>query len=318
MTCAGKPGLVAAAIILLLLSVPLESEPAPATPVRSVALAPSEPIETMWGEATRLEDKREFLASSRVLKDIVRLTPMDSHPYWRIAKNYTRLADSLPLAEESERTKYFILAEQWADRGIASDPECGECCLYKVGGLGGRLKTRGILAAASDAPRIAELLERGIAILSTRPDSHINPELEELYYAAARFYRAVPDWFWLKWILGVQGSRGRAVEYMRKANEISTNIDGPRPEFLVELGASLLCLGEEDESPALAAEGLDVLQQVILLGNGEPGRSVNVQYARVLIADPGQACAYSPDDWIKEQPPGNRPHSAKSGSDPEM
>ena len=318
MACAGKLGLLTSAIALFLLAVPLESEPAHATPARSVSLAPSDPIELMWGEATRLEDKREFLASSLVLKDIVRLSPMNSHPYWRIAKNYTRLADSLPLAQESERTKYFTLAEQWADRGMEVDPECGECCLYKVGGLGGRLKTRGILAAASEAPRIAELLERGIAILSTRPDSHINPELEELYYAAARFYRAVPDWFWLKWILGVQGSRRRAVEYMRKANEISTNIDGPRPEFLVELGASLLCLGEYDESPALAAEGLDVLHQVIRLGNAEPGSSVNAQHAGILIAEPGQACAYSREDWIEERSAGDRPHDPQSGSGPRM
>jgi tetratricopeptide (TPR) repeat protein len=271
----------------------------------------------MWQEATRLEDKRDFLASSRILEEIVRLTPTDPRPYWRIAKNYIELADALPLTKESERNKYFTMAEEWADRGLGVDPECGECCLYRVGGLGGRLRKGGMLAAASEAPQIAELLERGIALLSQRPDHDVNPELEELYYAAAQFYRAVPEWPWLKWVLGVRGSRRRAVEYMRKANEISTNISGPRPDYLVELGASLLCLGEHDKEPALVAEGLDTLQRVILLERNEPTGSVDAQHAGILIADPREACDYSRYEWINKQQQRDSTGDAKPVTQPE-
>jgi len=264
---------------------------------QSLAATQDKQVGEMWRETARLEGEDQFLASVHILEELVLLFPADPHPYWRIAKNYTRLADSLPPTEKDQRTTYFTLAEHWADRGLDVDPECGECCLYKVGGLGGRLKARGMLAAAADAPRIAELLERGIALLSVRPDHHVNPELEELYYAAAQFYRTVPEWFWLDWILGVKGSRRRAVEYMRRANEISTNIAGPRLEFLVDLGVSLICLGEEDKEPALAAEGLDVLQQVIVLGPLEPTSRVSVQHAEILIAEPSKACGYLRHEW---------------------
>jgi hypothetical protein len=90
---------------------------------------------------------------------------------------------------------------------------------------------------------------------------------------------------------------------MRKANEIATNLSGGRPAFMVELGAALLCLAEEDASPALAAEGLDVLERATVLAPRTPLGGVDVQHARILIADPKKACAYSRDDWINEPPP---------------
>lgn len=250
----------------------------------------------LWEEGALLERQGDLAAAARIYEGIARLWPIDAYTYWRIAESYWNLAQTLPDTRRGERDRYVRLTEEWAERGLAIDPECGECCLYKVAGLGGRLREEGKLAAAGKAKEIAALLERGIAILSARPDHRTNPELEELYYAAAQFYRTMPEWAWLKLFLGVRGSRRRAHEYMREANAIATAIDGERPANLVELSAALLCVGRDENAPALTAEGNETLTRVVASEALRAKDPASARRAEALLAHPEGACGYSSDE----------------------
>jgi tetratricopeptide (TPR) repeat protein len=264
------------------------------TPSRSrlPGVEQSDLLERLWEEGILLEERGDLAASAEIYEAIARLWPIDAYTYWRIARNYWNLASALPEVEEEKRAAYLRLTEEWSDRGLEIDPRCGECCLYKVAGLGGRLRRQGKLAAAGKAKEIAALLERGIEILRARPAHRTDPELEELYYAAAQFYRTMPDSAWLKLFLGVRGSRRRALEYMREANAIATAIEGDRPAYLVELGAALLCVGQDEEDPALVKEGNDVLARLVAAEELRRKDAVSVADGEVLLSNPGRACDF--------------------------
>jgi len=254
-------------------------------------------IASRWREGMQLEANEDLLASALVYEDITRRVPGQPHTYWRVAKNYWRYGSRLPSDDTDGRTRYFTLTEQWADRGLAIDPKCGECCLYKVAGMGGLIRLKGSVLGATQASTIADLLERGIAAINERPHPERNPELEELYFAAAQFYKGVPEWFWLKWVIGVRGSRSRALEYLRKANAVA----GQRPAYMVELGAMLLCSGKEDDDPAASAEGMKTLREVMALKTDDPDDAVDQAHANILLSNPEKACAYSREEWTRKQ-----------------
>jgi sugar phosphate isomerase/epimerase len=120
------------------------------------------------------------------------------------------------------------------------------------------VRERGIVAGALEVSEIAALLESGIEIMAARPDAAVNPELEELYYAAARLYLSVPDSGIVRWALRLEGDRARAVEYLRRA----TAIAGPRADYQIELGTALVCLGRTGGDAESQVEGFALLQAV--------------------------------------------------------
>ncbi len=252
-------------------------------------------IAARWREGLRLEAEDDFLGAARAYEEIVERVPDKSHTYWRIAKSYWLYGSHLAREDTTGRTRYFTLTEQWADRGLAADARCGECCLYKVAGMGGLIRLKGSVLAATQASTIGELLERGITLVNQQPHPEANPELEELYFAAAEFYKSVPEWFWLKWVIGVQGSRRRALDYMRKANAIA----GERPSYMVEFGALLLCFGKTENDPAATAEGVETLRKVMALETDDRDDAIDREHARILLAQTDQACGYSRAEWIE-------------------
>lgn len=279
----------------LFLAVCLCAGAAPAAAFAPPVGADGERLRGLWRDGIDLEQQGKLLAAVEVFETIVRLQPNDATPYWRIARSYWNFAATLSAAEEEERARYWRLVEEWADRGLAVDARCGECCLYKVAGMGGRLREEGKLAAARRAKDIAALLERGIEILSARPGHRTDPELEELYYAAAQFYRTMPESRWLGLLLGVRGSRRKAVEYMRAANAISTALGGERPDYLVELGAALLCVGREENEPSLVDEGNRTLARLAASNTLREKDPLSARDAGTLLEQPERACDYARD-----------------------
>lgn len=251
----------------------------------------------LWERGSKLESEGQLLASAQIFEMLARREPPDSHVCWRLAKNYYRFADETADLPEDERAKYLELAEDWADRGLEINDECGECYLYKVGAMGRRLQDVGRLRAATKVSQIAKLLERGISILEERTDPASRAELEELYYAAAQLYRGLPEWSWLGPLLGVTGDRQKAVEYMRKANHIA----GVRPSYMVELAASLLCLGEDTDDDAMVREGAEILRRVRLL-HSDPDDAVDRRHAGILLEQPRRACDFSREQWLEKSP----------------
>ncbi len=245
-------------------------------------------LRALWIEGRARRAAGDRLGAAEAYERIAAQRPQGRHTHWLIAQCYWEHVDQVPDEQTDTRAWYYEKVRDWATRGLAIDPDCGECYLYQAAGLGGLARRHGQVVAATRVAAIAAALERGIAIMSARPDHRTNPELEELYYAAAQLYRRVPEWPWLRWVLGVSGDRRRAVEYMRKANEIA----GQRLEYMVELGASLLCLGNEEQDAALIAEGEALLEQVAALPARRPADLADQGNAQRLHADASAACGF--------------------------
>jgi hypothetical protein len=158
----------------------------------------------------------------------------------------------------------------------------------------GRIRTtQGVLDSARLAPVIADLLQRAIALHPTHRDSPDDTTLGNLYHYSAAFYRIVPDWFWLSWVLGVRGDKERSVDFSRRAVAISPQ----RLDYQVELGAGLLCLGTRKGHSDLVREGEDVLRQSQSL-EAFAEASLDATYTQLLLERPDRACSYARDGWI--------------------
>jgi hypothetical protein len=79
---------------------------------------------------------------------------------------------------------------------------------------------------------------------------------------------------------------------MREANAIATVIDGERPAYMVELAAVLLCVGREDNDPALVKEGNEVLARLVGAPELKVKDPISVQGAEMLVSQPDRACDY--------------------------
>jgi tetratricopeptide (TPR) repeat protein len=263
-------------------------------PTGDEALEANPELRERYAEGLALEQRDALLASNERYEAIAEALPESAFIRWRISRNYWRLGEELPVDAKSERLRYFGRADVWADRALAADPDCAPCMLWKVAAMGRLATTGNVFEAAGKASTIAGLIERGIALQPTQRDSPWNTTLGNLYYAGAAFYRILPDWFWLEWVLGVRGDRERSLEYIHKALEISNQ----RVDYWVELGAVLLCIGSEKHDAQRLAEGRAALLHATRMKPVLRTDPVDAQHARVLLAEPGHACGYSRDGWI--------------------
>jgi len=251
-------------------------------------------LRDLWSQGLAAERAERLIESAGIYELIVGRVPEESYTYWRIARDYWRHGESLPLEDKEGRIRYFELAESWAGRGISIDPECAACMLWKFVAMGRQATTRGLLSAVRDVREMDELLTRGIALQPDHRDGAGNSTLGNLYYAAAVFYRVVPDWWWLRLFVGVKGDKDRSLEYARRAVEISGN----RVDYRVELGAVLLCLGTTRGDAARLGEGLAVLREARALDDYLSTDPLDKAHATTLMASPEKACGYSRDGFI--------------------
>ncbi|MDH5307153.1 MAG: hypothetical protein OEW02_08215 [Myxococcales bacterium] len=253
-------------------------------------------VQMWWNEGTDLERREQLLESTQRYEQIEALLPGSAFLQWRIARNYWRHAELLPADDKSSRQHYFGLADAWASRSLESNPECGECILWKLASMGRLATTGGVLQAMHLASTIAAMIERGIALNPTHHDEgRANVALANLYYAGAAFYRIVPERVWVKWMIGVRGDRERSLDYIRKAMAISN----PRVDYQVELGAVLLCIGHDRHDAARIEEGRQALREAMGIARFQSTDDLDLAHARILLDAPERACGYSRDGWIE-------------------
>jgi len=260
--------------------------PAPAHSLASL-LRPA--FRERWGESTRCERGRDYAAAAALRKALATELPEDVHLHWRIARDSLRAAEQLPPGETSRRKALYEEALDWAKRGRALDPACGECCLYEFAARAVLLTPGGALPSPGNVRRVATTLEACLERPPTWRDGPGESELGNLYYGAATFYRRLPRSRWFQWVAGVRGDRERAVALGRRALSLAPD----RIDFHVELGASLLCLAAERGDPATRAEGIGWLQRALELPARQPDDAADRQRARAMLDDPASACGAS-------------------------
>lgn len=256
--------------------------------------ARDEPLRSAWEEAVRLERAGQLVESAAHFEKLAEQLPGVAEPRWRIARNYWRFGERLPTEDKEVRMGIFSRADEAAKEGLELDPECAECMLWRVASMGRLATTQGVAKSAWQASEMAELIDRAISLAPKHRDSSINSTMGNLYYTGAVFYRLVPDWFWLEWVLGVRGDKERSVAFARQAVAES----GKRIDYAVELGAGLLCLGTSRDDPALVEEGRRALRAAAHLDTTLDTDSVDMTHAQVLFDEPRKACGYSRDGWI--------------------
>jgi tetratricopeptide (TPR) repeat protein len=264
--------------------------------VPAASFASGDPaLDALWEQGLELEKREALLESSVRYEAIAAAVPDSAFIRWRIARNYWRHGERLPVQDKKGRLRWFRAAERWADESLELDPECGECVLWKLASIGRVATTGNVIQAASRASAIAELIERGIELEPGHADNPQNVTLANLYYAGSAFYRVVPDWFWLSMVIGVRGDNARALEYIDKAIEISPG----RLDYQVERGAVLLCMGTDGSDPERIEEGRRVMRHAVDLDNFQTTDAYDRAHARIMLEEPERACGYSRDGWIE-------------------
>ena len=149
------------------------------------------------------ERRYDYLEAARIFEHLIAQAPEEPHTYWRIARDYAWLAELAPPSDVEMRARYGTLAMAWADRGLEIDPRCGECCFYKYAGMGRVAMARGILSSMRWLKQISQTLDRCMQNPPAFVHEPWNPELGNFYYAAATFYRMLPDSRMLEISIGI-------------------------------------------------------------------------------------------------------------------
>ena len=262
-------------------------------------------LRALWRQGLDLERRGHLLESARIYEAIAVLVPEESYTYWRTARNYWRAGENHPLDAKEERGHYFDLSESWAGQGLEVDRRCAECMLWKFVSMGRQATTRGLLTAVGDVREMDELIRRGIELAPSHRDNAGNITMGNLYYAGSVFYRVIPEWWWLKWVIGVRGDKQKSLAYSRSAVALSEL----RVDYRVELGATLLCIGTEEDAPELVTEGLAVLEAARRLDDFLSTDALDKKHALALMRSPERACGYSRDGFIDVEDLGRRVRS---------
>jgi tetratricopeptide (TPR) repeat protein len=218
----------------------------------------------------------------------------ESSGYWRAARATWIAGDLLPLDATEARVDVFTRALLLADRGLVADPDCAECMLWKFTAMGRLRTTSGIWEGVRQLPEMAALLDRAIALQPTHRDDAHNSTLGNLHYSSAIFYRLVPEWFWIRWVLGVKGDKERALEHSLEALALHPQ----RLDYQIEVGTQLLCLGSLRDDPLRTRTGMKVMHDAIAREAAGTDQAREIHFARIMLAEPDRACGYSGDKLL--------------------
>ena len=303
----GRASVEVAALLLALawLAAPVRADPelAPVSAPAPLGMRPAvlwypgfareAALRTAWVRALDHERRYDYLKAAQIFEQLIARAPEEPHTYWRIARDYAWLAELAPPSDVEMRARYGTLAMAWADRGLTIEPRCGDCCFYKYAGMGRVAMAHGILSSMRWLKQISQTLDRCMQNPPAFVHSAWNPELGNFYYAAAAFYRMLPDSRMLEISVGTRGDPHRSLELSRRAIALADQ----RIDYNVGLGASLLCVGHTDDREELLTEGRSVLQRVPGLQDRMPTDPLDRRAARRLLEEPERACGYSRDAW---------------------
>lgn len=236
-----------------------------------------------------------FLEAIRNFEAVAAERQRDGTAHWRSARAHWLLGEMYPVEEKERRLAHFTASVELASRGIELDPRCAECMLWKFTSMGRVSTTKGLLSGLLDASEMAELLEEGIALAPTHHDHANNSALGNLHYGSAVFYRVLPDWRWLGWMIGVRGDKERALAHARQA----VSLHPGRLDYRVEVGSQLLCLGSKESQPQRLEEGSALLEGLLTTGTKTIRDERHLAAARVMLETPSKSCGYSGDTWIE-------------------
>ncbi len=299
----GAGSLLASALLLMALGPALASE-------FEISAAPgaatADEVARLWAKANELEDKafeldeseqaRQYLSQAAPLFERVGAEQGGTtQGYWRAARATWLAGEFLPLDATDAKMEAFNDALTLTDRGLSVNPDCAECMLWKFIAMGRLRTTSGVWEGIRQVSDMAELLDRAIELDPTHRDNEHNSTLGNLHYSSAIFYRLVPDWFWIGWVLGVKGDKERALDHSHRALALHPQ----RLDYQVEVGTQLLCLGSVRDDSMRTKQGLDVMRAAIAREARGVDETREIMFARIMLEEPDRACGYVGDKLLE-------------------
>lgn len=258
-------------------------------------------------EAFQLDETDSATARDRLIRaallfervaeheEVTRPAPGTSMGHWRAARATWLTGELLELDETEGRIEAFQSALDLANRGLALDPECAACMLWKFISFGRLRTTVGVWEGMQQVEEMAQLLDRAIALNPTYRDAMDNSTLGNLHYSAAIFYRLLPDWFWIQWVLGVKGDKERALEHSRTALALHPD----RLDYQIEVATQLLCLGSTKGDHRRLREGKAAMRAAIARGGTRSDDKREIHFANLMLEEPERSCGYSGDKLLE-------------------
>lgn len=247
------------------------------------------------GGAHSAEAAADLAVAARLFERIVQQEDSPPHAHWRAARATWLLGESLPLEASERRLVHFRRALTLSDRGLEADPECAGCMLWKFTAMGRVRTTEGIWTGIRQVPEMAELLDRGIELQPSYRDGDRNSTLGNLHYSSAIFYRLVPEWWWIRWIIGVKGDKDRALAHSRAALLLHPN----RLDYQIEVATQLLCIGTSRGDDTSLQAGLDDLRVAVAREAQNPDDAREIRFGERMLEQPEIACSYSGDQILE-------------------
>jgi len=232
--------------------------------------------------------------SLKILESLAQQFPEAPYLMWRLARTYWVYAENLDINDKETRLKNFQKGLDWANKGIATNKNCGECYLFKFGNLGRISTTKGLMNSISSAKELSETIAKAIELEPKHKDTYYNSSLANAYYASGVFYRIIPDWLIIRWIAGVRGDKLKSLDHIKKAAELSP----ARVDYQVELGAIYLCLAEDKGMEEMREPGNAALRHALTMKQVMPTDPLDKQYAQGFLDDPSGACGFSRDGIV--------------------
>jgi len=245
-------------------------------------------------QAVQLEATGDAEAAEALYQSLMRTAPDVSAAYGHGARALFTLAERTDAAENELRIQILERAMEWAGRGLEVDPECATCMLYRAAALGRLSVIHGPLWGGRHVSELMGLLTRGIEL---EPDERDGPEsstLGNLYFARAIVYRTVPEWFWLRWVIGLRGDIDAALVDIAKARALHPS----RLDMQVEHAVILICHALRRDTPEHRHRGLALLRRA---ANAPAKTAIELKdqvMARALLNAPDRACEFSRDGFL--------------------
>ena len=250
----------------------------------------------LWLRGLELEDRGSRAEAIDVYQLIAPRIPSSAQAQWRIARMHWLIGDLMPNNESQDSPSYdqYVLAEKWARRGLEIDSKCAECMLWLYAALGRITVCEGLLSGVKYVRTMSNLLDDGIALRPNYRDSDFNSTLGNLYYARAIFNRMVPDWWWLKILVGARGDKEQALEDIDDA----LALNGNRIDYQVEKGAVLMCLGTSKKRDYRIEQGRQVLREAMTFERRLETDKIDLMLARQMIENPANACGFTRGGFV--------------------
>lgn len=199
--------------------------------------------------------------------------------------------------DDDARLKIYDEMIAVSEACIKRDPKYADCYHWLATGIGRRSTTVGVINSALKASQVEKLWRKTLALKPTTVLPNGDATMTNARYGLTVFYRMVPDSWFIKMLTGTRGDKKKSVEYAREMVKAQPF----RLELQKELGASLVCLGQDTDDEALVREGVALLKDVVA-GKFDAHDlrltdDIDKRHSKEMIAKPDLACGYSRDGY---------------------